>query len=363
MKCTALTIPVCGVVVLLLGVTATPACDLKVRDAAFRTPRDVHQLCVIAQSSDENAAATAGRLGEWIEGPGKGLNLELVRVNAEDPEIDWPSYGIPSVPPELPVVVLVGRNYGNGESFYIQHWQPAPSEQDLAALSDSPVRERIRQEVGQRMAVVLYVPASAGEEESAQPLLERIAEKWSSPGPLGVSVIELDRADPQEQLLLSFAGVGPQGPDWLGVVFGRGKLMGPPLVDENMAEASLDELIEQVTAECSCSKPLPQLGVDIPLVWNEKYDAAEVVLAEADTSAELDVPLPGLSASLPPDQTASPLERDQDYNASLSPGDRLDSSNNTLLATALWTLAVLFVVITTVSICIVWWKKRSHAGI
>ena len=43
-----------------------PACEIRVRDSAFRSIRDVHKLCVIADSSDETAEAIVQRLQQWL---------------------------------------------------------------------------------------------------------------------------------------------------------------------------------------------------------------------------------------------------------------------------------------------------------
>jgi len=75
------------------------ACGTSVRDASFGVPRDVHRLCVIGDATDGSANADYESLAPWLEGPGAGLNLELVRVNADDPEVNWEEHAIPSAPP------------------------------------------------------------------------------------------------------------------------------------------------------------------------------------------------------------------------------------------------------------------------
>jgi hypothetical protein len=102
---------------LLLSSLPAAACEIRVRDAAFRTPRDIHRLCVIANSDDPDADVIAARLEDWLAGPAQSLNVKLVQVIADDPETDWDSFGIPSAPPTLPVTVLFGRSNSAGESF------------------------------------------------------------------------------------------------------------------------------------------------------------------------------------------------------------------------------------------------------
>ena len=118
------------------------ACDSgTVRDAAFKAKRDIHLLCVIANAGDPAAEQTYERLDTWLQGGAHDLNIRLERVNADDDSVRWPDLGIPTVPPNLPVVTLAGRL--QRRSFVIDHWEPAPSDEDLALLRTSPARERI----------------------------------------------------------------------------------------------------------------------------------------------------------------------------------------------------------------------------
>jgi hypothetical protein len=176
--------------------------------------------------------------------------------------------------------VLVGTNREIGVNFVIQHWEPAPTDEEFASLARSPLRERLQQELGRQLAVVLYAPCENCEDDRVSAMLSQLDREWKNVqgSELGVSVIEVDRTDPAERLLLSFAGLAPDGPDWVGVVFGRGKLMNPPLIGEEITPAGLNGLIEQVLMDCSCSKPLPSMGVDLPMVWTAELDEQVVAL-------------------------------------------------------------------------------------
>ena len=141
-----------------LGIASLDACEIRVRDSAFRIARDVHKLCVIAQSTDETADVLVQRLNEWLEETDSTFNLEVVRIDADDPETNWQSVGIPSAPSILPVTVLVGRNNGIGESFIIDHWQGTPTQEELSALVDSPIRRQLAHELARNIAVLIYAP-------------------------------------------------------------------------------------------------------------------------------------------------------------------------------------------------------------
>jgi hypothetical protein len=257
------------------------ACEYLVRDFAFRTPRDIHNLVLFAHSDDEPSNEIEAKLKAWLEGDGAGLNIEFVRADVDDPEIDWAKYGVPSAPPAVPVVALIGRNYGSGERFLIRHWVPAPSDDDLALLAHSPLRTKLQQRLGKQLAVILYAPNSVeGDGSEVPPSIQEFVSKVAAKSKLAVSILKVDRSDPQEQCLLSFAGIPPEGPAWAGIVFGRGKLMSPPLVGEEITAERLQTLIGQLDEDCSCTKPLPALGVDLPLVWTETLDKHVVRLVE-----------------------------------------------------------------------------------
>jgi hypothetical protein len=258
--------------------TTAWACDsATLRDAAYDEPRDMHRLCVMGRQNDAAAGNLHDRLAAWIGASGAGLNLQLISVAVDDPNVPWAEYGIPSAPPSSPVVVLAGRRTIDRKSFFVDHWDPEPSDADLEALKSSPLRETIRQQVGQRMALLLYVPGTGPDSGSAEQVVNATATAWSKKEPAGVTVIRGDRADRRERVLLAFAGIRPSGPDWVAVVFGRGKLM-PPLQGAEITEACLNEQLESLLAECTCMRSPASLGVDLLMPWNEAADKAVVKL-------------------------------------------------------------------------------------
>jgi len=260
---------------------ATACYDFTVRDAAFSEPRNVHRLATIAEIHDPAGQRIHDQLDMWFKKSGAGLNVALLRVAADDPSVRWDEYGIPSAPPSSPVVVLAGTRYAERRAFFIDYWEPGPTSEDLAALKTSPAREAIRREVVHRLAVLLHVPGVPGEAGSTEGVLDRVVRSWADEEPLGVSVVRVDRSDERERLLLSFIGVKESGPDWVAVVFGRGKVM-PPLEGENITETRLNELIGLLVDECSCLRPPSSLGVDMPMMWDETLDAAVVALRSSE---------------------------------------------------------------------------------
>ncbi|HLA40812.1 MAG TPA: hypothetical protein VJ417_12495 [Candidatus Glassbacteria bacterium] len=266
---------------ILLRTGIIRACeDMTVRDAAFGYRRDVHILSVMAQPGDPKAEMIYSRLEKWIATFQGKFNLQLDFVDAVDPAVAWQNYGIPSAPPSLPVVVLTGRpSPAAGRSiFVVDHWEPGPAESDLEVLRSSPARERIREVAGQRLALLVYVPGTDGGSSAAREVVQGVASRWTKQFPLGVEVLEVNRSDQGERLLLSFMGVARQGPNWAAVVFGRGKLM-PPLQGEEITEAALDGQLKTLTGNCSCLQNPTALGVDLPLAWDASLDSTVTAFA------------------------------------------------------------------------------------
>ena len=148
-------------------------------------------------------------------------------------------------------------------------------------LKSSPAREAIRDEIGQRLAVLVHVSGNDNQDNSVADVIASVAKTWSQREPLGVNVVRVDRSDKRERLLLSFMGVSRTGPDWLGVVFGRGKLM-TPLRGQEITEESLNTMLETLIGECSCLQSPTALGIDIPMDWDEACDESVVALRSSD---------------------------------------------------------------------------------
>ena len=245
------------------------------RDAAFREPRDVHRLCVMSAGDHPDGQRTVERLSAWLEGPGEGFNAEVHHAKVDDPSVRWRDYGIPSAPPTSPAVVLAGFRTLERKAFFIDHWEPGPSEDDLQTLLTSPVREAVKRALPNRLGVVLYALGTDTTKGVAESVIETVLGDWEKTGPMGASMVRLDRSDARERLLLSFLGLKDSGPEWLTVVFGRGKVM-DPLVGQAITKASLSERLATLAADCTCLQSGSSVGVDIPMAWNADLNAAFV---------------------------------------------------------------------------------------
>jgi len=268
------------VLALLLGhFAAGYACDSgTVRDAAFHVRRDTHRLCVVANKDDASARETFSRLDAWLANAGKDLNAAVVRVNANEADVDWASLGMPSAPPSLPVVALIGEFPSPRRPFVIDHWEPTPTEADLNTLIESPARKAIQEALLKSWAVVAYSSGKNGESDDTKSMFDAVERKWAEEQSPGISVVRFDRADASERILCAFAGIKDDGRDWAGVVFGKGKLLAPPLRGEDVAEANLNSLLENLAAQCTCLQQSNTVGLDIPMVWNDAMTSKVVAL-------------------------------------------------------------------------------------
>lgn len=273
----------------LAGIIAIPvwACNEgSVRDAALQCNRDIHRLCVIANADDELAAQIHARLKTWLDGFENRLNMRLERINADDPSLLWPSLGVPAAPPSMPVVVLVGLSPATRYPFVIDHWEPEPSNEDLAILERSPAREAIQQNAMNSWALLLYSAAAGSDGRDLRGKLDAVVEKWNKRQLLELKCVNVDRTDPRERLLCAFTGITSAGPDWVGVVFGRGKLMAPPLLGAQIGETNLTKLVEGLAVPCTCLQDPATLGLDIPMPWDSSLDAAAISIGPISGFAE-----------------------------------------------------------------------------
>jgi hypothetical protein len=260
-----------------LHFTEANACEgTSVRDAAFNEMRDMHHLYVIGDSREPETQAIFDRLENQLTYDPETFNVLLRRIDAENPDIQWDDYGMPGPPPSLPVVALIGTNYARGGRFFIDYWNPELSADDLQIVMRSPLRDALLDEIGNRVAILLYAPATEGDASRADEIVQNTIDRWADKNELGFSMLQLDRHDPRERLLHHFVGLPESGPAWVAVMFGRGKVM-PSLEGADITPENLDECLGILLEDCTCISSPKLLGVDMPLIW----DAALDVLVKA----------------------------------------------------------------------------------
>ena len=150
---------------------------------------------------------------------------------------------------------------------------------ELDATIDSPFRAELRDRLLKEVGILVHVPATVEAREDLKPLLNDLESNWDEKEKCGVSLMTLDRNDPEEELLLSFLGVPKEGPDWVAILFGRGKAM-DPWTGPEINEPELNGQLESLIGECSCLQTAGALGVDLPMRWTEGMDAMMVPLRD-----------------------------------------------------------------------------------
>jgi len=262
-----------------LGALSWPvaeACDSgTVRDAALMAERAMYRLCVFVKSDDAAAAGEIARIESRINDPAAKLNVQVERVDVDKPNVDWESYGIPSAPPETPVAALIGEGGLPKRAFVLDHWQPYPTDDELAAIKTSPAREKIKDGITSHWAVVLYSPGDpALGADGARPdeVFNEVETEWAEKQSPGVTTVRFDRADPAERMLRSFTGIEKEGPAWVGIVFGRGKVLAPPLTGSAITKENIGKLLEGLAVPCTCLQESSVLGLDIPMTWDARLD-------------------------------------------------------------------------------------------
>lgn len=262
----------------LLSVSVSHACDSgTVRDAAFRARREVYRLDFVAPPGDAAAEGEYRRLEQWFAENGAGLNVVLERHTPED-------YSGPGAEGfDAASGGPFPRTYLSGGRF-VKAWRGAPSEAELAMLRGSPALDAARGELTEKWAVVLY---SRGVDEDRFAEVDAAARQWSESHPPGVTVQKVERDDPREALLCSLAGIGPDEPDWVAVVFGRGRAMIPMPRGMGVTRRAVTEQLNKLAVPCTCLQNTVDFAVDLPLFWELSRDAQVASLAGPQGYAEM----------------------------------------------------------------------------
>jgi len=122
--------------------------------------------------------------------------------------------------------------------------------------------------------------------------------------------------------------------------------MTPPLVGNEISGERLGELIEQLVRECSCSKPLPSIGIDLLMVWHDELDASVVAMN----------PVAALSNS----ETEAVDTNLQDAVLETRLNSDATGLGPFLLTTTMWTLSAISLAVFAISAAIFWRGKRSE---
>jgi len=246
------------------------ACDTgTVRDAGFHGKRDLFQLAVIAPRNDARGDAIFGRVEEAFRAAGDMLNVLPSRIESDD-ETAWNAYGLDGPPARFPVITLTGRVRGIDRVLFVAQWDGDLPADDIAAIVDSPLRARLAEAVLNAWAVLLYSPGPNASDRAE--LFDPVAKRWAAEQSPGIAVLTLDRSDPHERLLCAFAGLEPGMPDWLGIVYGKGKLLLPPLLGDKITGDEINAQLQRLSVQCTCVEDAEVRSVSVPMRWEPEHD-------------------------------------------------------------------------------------------
>ncbi len=285
--------------VVLLAVVLCPvaawACDSgTVRDAAFHAKRDLYRLLLIAEPDDAEASNAFDSVEAWLVENGRDLNVRPVRVQAEGEMTDWGALGLPGPPPDMPIVALVRDPVkpDAGEALrvsVVDYWTPCPSSDDLAVAFHSPVRARLQDALIEWWAVVLYSPRPGGDGGNREALIQDMAARWAQKQSPGITVVTLDRTDPAERLLVRLLGLSKHEEDWAAIVFGKGRVLIPPMVGDEISVGAIDNALESLAVQCTCLQEYTTIGVDMPFAWADDMNGRVIGLTAPRQYSELTV--------------------------------------------------------------------------
>ncbi|MFP6584229.1 MAG: hypothetical protein VCD00_16965 [Candidatus Hydrogenedentota bacterium] len=155
-------------------------------------------------------------------------------------------------------------------------------ESQLDALTQSPLRETLLEQVTNHYGVVLVIEGpDADENESVRDAATRSVRKIHTrmkmlpkaiANPPVVQVVTRDQYE-DEKLLLWSLGVDPATADSAHAVilYGRGRQMGPVLKGEAITEERLSSYLTVIGADCECGLDRSWMqGTMIPLKWTDE---------------------------------------------------------------------------------------------
>ncbi len=247
------------------------ACDTgTVRDAGFHSARDMFRLNVIAPRGDAQGDALYAMVEDRLRGCNGTLNIAPTRIEP-GAATRWDDYGLDGPPAHFPAATLTGEVRGLRQLLFAGQWNAGLSAEDVAALLDSPLRTRLAEAVLHAWAVLLYSPGPNSPPERAA-IFDRVAKRWAIEQSPGVTLVTFDRNDPRERTLRAFAGLDNDMPDWLGIVFGKGKLLLPPLLGDKLTENGINEQLKRLAVQCTCIEETTVRSVSVPMRWDAALD-------------------------------------------------------------------------------------------
>jgi len=331
------------------------ACEeLTAGKALFQNRREMHSLCLFANSGDPQADEIYQRLESWSVDNAEKLNVKIERVTADDPAVAWDAHGMTEAPETLPQVVLVARHAPSKFSMVADAWTPAPSDEELALVLDSPLRQKLRADAALNLCVIVFSKGAAGDTANLD-MLKGLVEEWETEKEQEIVLIELDRNDPHERMFIQFTDINEEDSDWAAVFAGRALMLFPPFRGEYITRNNIIKKLEQLNMPCTCILDPRRMGVEIPIIWDDTDEALASTLM-LPLYAEQAVNVNGDSNTGSEDETALLEGSDDDgrFTVMIPLEKSVPNAARGVIALAAF-VAIIY------SVCIVWrWKRKME---
>jgi len=351
----------CIIIILIILFILPPlsvfACSVPVfRYALERWPADYYEAALIHRGPlTEDEKQLLDELRQESFGVETLLNLHVLEVDiatATDEKVKSLLLTGEELPETLPVLALwYPWHKGRTPPF----WQGRFTSSTVAALLDSPVRQKLAERLieGQTAVWVFLESGNASKDKAALQLLEKELETAtrelqemaeSIPDGLGVpeitysfSIVSVSRSDPNEGMLLTvLLNSEPdldKYPDEPVVfpVFGRGRVLFA-LVGEGITADNIRDSITFLVGPCGCEIKMMSPGIDILMAAN--WDAAAMQFYQEFYETYNEVPeLTGVMPEAPADanlETEDSRLKTQDKGAENAMGSEVLEPDNDL---------------------------------
>ncbi len=246
-----------------------------VRDSAFFGARDNYWVGMVFDADDQESRARYDTMAAWFADAGATLNIEVEHILPEDALYLRMRYDMNTAPPELPVTLFAGRHPVEARPQRFVTWSPAPEPALFERLLENETLTQIAHDTPKYWAVLLYAP---GPETSQRAEIEATVARWEQTHPPGITLHEIDLEAPENKLLHIVTGLSAAEADWAGIVYGRGRLLMPPLTGADITTENLNASLEKIILSSS-SMPQPALaGFDLPMPWDDTQNNRYVAL-------------------------------------------------------------------------------------
>ena len=264
------------ILLVALACCTASACRFNVRDLGFADLDLQHyRLFYFVSTNDSLQALQANKsAGDEIL---RDSNVELVTVRADGSEPSGARKLLEAHQLDrLPAMVLVSPD---------QQSMAVPLNSDaktvMAAVVNSPLREKILHSAVETYGVVLLVQGSDAEQnrdarQVADAAVKQITEAMPRlPKPIRLPPLVLVVTPEQtasENILLWSLGFEPEKQAWpaVGVLYGRGKRIGPVLRGDDLRQPRLLQVLGVVGQDCECYLDRSWMrGPAMPVRWDE----------------------------------------------------------------------------------------------